>query len=62
MDFKKAATEIVDGVSSLAGGPISTKDDAVRFAEAALREAYEIGRCNYHNQLTDNMSPRKSNT
>lgn len=60
MDFKKSATEICDAIVTVSGGPLMTKADAVTYVEKYLREVYDRGRRDYHNQLADNMYPRGS--
>ena len=58
MDFKKSAIEVCDNIVTASGGPLLTKADAVKFVEQYLREVYDRGRLDYHNQLADNMYPR----
>lgn len=59
MDFKKAATEIAQTIVDASGGPLLTRDDAIKYVEKYLREVYDRGRRDYHNQLADNMYPRR---
>lgn len=59
MDFKKAAEEVTTAIVTASGGPLMTRDDAIKFVEKYLRETYDRGRSDYHNQLADNMYPRR---
>ena len=58
MDFRKAATEITAAIVTASGGPLMSRDDAIKFVEKYLREVYDRSRRDYHHQITDNMYPR----
>lgn len=57
-ELTAAAKQIVHDISNLIGGPISTKDDAVRRCKDALRIAYLRGWDDKQRQLADAVYPR----
>lgn len=59
MLFKDEAEKLVADILALVGGPLTAKADAIKLVETALRAAAERGRRDYHNQLADNMYPRR---
>lgn len=56
---EREALNLVNDIANLIGGPVGSKADAVKFAHAALRGAYQAGWDDKQRQLADAMYPRR---
>lgn len=57
-DAQKQAEQMVGDIVTLTGGPITTRDDAVKLVATALREAFQAGWDSKQQQLSAAMYPR----